>query len=116
MLTGVQGQEEEQDDEGIEAEPDVGGSREAEEEVITLEQCLAWGGEQRQRCRLTLAVSGEPYECRMVTLPLKDYAWHYVFTTQSCVDSRHWFGLQHQFMFEKVDKADCQQLLVTFLA
>ncbi len=48
----------EEDDKGIEAQPDEGGSREAGEEVVTLEQCLAWGGEQRQRCRLTMSVSG----------------------------------------------------------
>lgn len=51
-------EEDEEDDEGIEAQPDEGGSREAGEEVVTLEQCLAWGGEQRQRCRLTMSVSG----------------------------------------------------------
>ena len=51
--------EEEEEDEGIEAQPDEGGSREAGEEVVTLEQCLAWGGEQRQRCRLTMSVSGD---------------------------------------------------------
>lgn len=48
----------EEEDEGIEAQPDEGGSREAGEEVVMLEQCLAWGGEQRQRCRLTMSVSG----------------------------------------------------------
>ena len=52
------GADEEEEDEGIEAQPDEGGSREAGEEVVTLEQCLAWGGEQRQRCRLTMSVSG----------------------------------------------------------
>lgn len=52
------GTEEDEEDEGIEAQPDEGGSREAGEEVVTLEQCLAWGGEQRQRCRLTMSVSG----------------------------------------------------------
>ena len=55
---GKTAEEEEEEDEGIEAQPDEGGSREAGEEVVTLEQCLAWGGEQRQRCRLTMSVSG----------------------------------------------------------
>lgn len=44
----------------VAAEADEGGSRGPHEagRVVTLEQCLTWGGEQRKRCRITLAVSG----------------------------------------------------------
>ena len=38
--------------------PDEGWGRVGAPRVVTLEQCLAWGGEQRQRCRVVLAVSG----------------------------------------------------------
>ena len=48
----------EEEDEGIAAEPDEGWGRAGAPRVVTLEQCLAWGGEQRQRCRVVLAVSG----------------------------------------------------------
>ena len=48
------------EEDGVAAEADVGGSRGPHEagRVVTLEQCLTWGGEQRKRCRITLAVSG----------------------------------------------------------
>lgn len=63
MLQEADEQGDEEDDDGIEASPDEGFGRVAGEEVITLEQCLAWGGEQRQRCQLSLSVSGccSPY-------------------------------------------------------
>lgn len=51
----------EPDEEGtLAAEADVGGSRLPVDagRVVTLEHCLTWGGEQRKRCRTTLAVSG----------------------------------------------------------
>lgn len=38
--------------------PDEGWGRGGAPKVVTLELCLAWGGEQRQRCRVVLAVSG----------------------------------------------------------
>ena len=38
--------------------PDEGWGRGGAPKVVTLEHCLAWGGEQRQRCRVVLAVSG----------------------------------------------------------
>lgn len=43
---------------GIAAMPDEGWGRAGPPRVVTLEQCLAWGGEQRQRCRVVIAVSG----------------------------------------------------------
>ena len=44
------------------ASADEGGSRRPPQgaRVVTVEQCLTWGGEQRKRCRLTFAVSGYP--------------------------------------------------------
>lgn len=46
------------EEEGIAAMPDEGWGRAGPPRVVTLEQCLAWGGEQRQRCRVVIAVSG----------------------------------------------------------
>ena len=47
--------------EGISAMPDEGWGRAGPPRVVTLEQCLTWGGEQRQRCRVVIAVSGTPH-------------------------------------------------------
>lgn len=52
------------EEEGAEpASADEGGSRGPPQgaRVVTVEQCLTWGGEQRKRCRLTFAVSGNPH-------------------------------------------------------
>lgn len=48
----------EEEEEGIAAMPDEGWGRAGAPRVVTLEQCLAWGGEQRQRCRVVISVSG----------------------------------------------------------
>ena len=42
------------------AAADYGGNGSHQRSVSTIEQCLAWGGEQRLRLLLTLSVGGEP--------------------------------------------------------
>ena len=42
------------------AAADYGGNGSRQRTVSTIEQCLAWGGEQRLRLLLTLSVGGEP--------------------------------------------------------
>lgn len=67
----LQGEEEldEEEEAAIAASPDEGIGREGGARVVTLEQCLAWGGEQRQRCRLVIAVSGTPLVDASLTWP-----------------------------------------------
>lgn len=60
-------------DEGaIPSEPDVGKDLDAlNRRTWLIEQCLAWGGEQRLRLRLTLAVApGKPL-CLSCAVPVK---------------------------------------------
>ena len=42
------------------AAADYGGDGSRQRTVSTIEQCLAWGGEQRLRLLLTLSVGGKP--------------------------------------------------------
>ncbi|CAL8461581.1 g1112 [Coccomyxa elongata] len=53
--TSEQSDDEEEEEEAIRAEADVGEDDGLHRRVWLLEQCLAWGGEQRLRLRLTIA-------------------------------------------------------------
>lgn len=52
--------DDEEDEELLRAEADAGGDGSEERHVWLLEQCLAWGGEQRLRLRLTIAAYPGP--------------------------------------------------------